>query len=63
VARLGVRVAVVKVVKVVKVMILFLVDGCLVSMDEAAMDRHRKESIIAGSRLYLSRLVVRFVSA
>jgi hypothetical protein len=36
---------------------------CLVSMDEAAVGDDRKESIIAGSRLYLARPVVRFVSA
>jgi len=37
--------------------------GCLVSVDEATVTARQKESIIAGSRLYLSRLVVRFVTA
>jgi hypothetical protein len=50
-------------VAVVKEMIQNLAVDCLVSMDEAAGDVHPKESIIAGSLLYLSRLVVRFVSA
>jgi hypothetical protein len=51
------------VVVAVKEMIENRVLNCLVSMDEAGAPGHPKESIIAGSRLYLSRLVVRFVSS
>ena len=47
----------------VKEMIRFGEVGYLVSMAEAVQYGCQKESIIAGSRLYLSRRVVRFVSA
>jgi hypothetical protein len=50
-------------VAAVKPIIEIQVVDCLVSMDEATVTARQKESIIAGSRLYLFRLVVRFVTA